>query len=316
MVKNALITGSNGQDGSILTELLLNKGYNVIGLNKTNQNIENLENVLGHPNYKSIQGSITDSSLISFLIQEYQFDEIYNFASQSNVRYSYDNIFETFESTLMGYINLVENVNKYSKGSKVFQSVSSAIFGRTLEEKFIVTEEDEFRPVSPYASAKLFTYNFGMNFRELNKLKIINGILFNHESPKRKRQTGILSTIVQKTNQIRSGQMSSWHVPNLELEIDMSDADETVRVIYELMQAEEFSDFNIASAHNYSIRQLCEMVFLKFDLNYLDYVTFDQHPRKNFAKADCSRLNKIGIFMNSSIDVLIDKLIFNELNKI
>ena len=311
-LKCALITGINGQDGSLMAELLLNEGYYVVGISRSENYSSNLKHLTSHQNLKFVRGSITDVNLVSFLLKEFRFDEIYNFASQSNVRYSYDNIYETFDSTLMGYVNLIESMNKYSKGTKLFQSVTSAIYGKTLSEDGYVDENSPFYPVSPYASAKLFTYNLGINFRENNNLKIINGILFNHESPKLKMQLGILATIVKKAIEIEKEHIFSWHIPNIETEVDISDANSVVQVIYQLMQTEVYSDFIICSGQNYSIRELCEMVFSKIGLNYNDYITYDDDHRVKNAIGDSSRIKGLGIFLNSDLDNLIDCLIDNE----
>ena len=177
-IKKALITGISGQDGSLLAELLLSKGYKVYGLMRESSSKNNLEDILNNKNLQIIYGDLLNNELIRLLLEIHQFDEIYNLASQSNIRLSYDNPVLTFNVTLIGTLSLLENIKKYSPISKVFQAGSSAMFGHSVDKDGFQRETTLFKPISPYASSKLFAHNICTNYREINNMYISNGILY------------------------------------------------------------------------------------------------------------------------------------------
>ncbi len=180
MTKKALITGISGQDGSLLAEFLLNKGYKVWGLLREKSNTTNLDSIINNKNLQLVYGDLLNNELIRFLLEINHFDEIYNLASQSNIRLSYGDPLNTFNVTLIGTLILLENIKNYSPNSKIFQAGSSAMFGNSIDNDGFQRETTSFHPISPYASSKLFAYNISNNYRENNNLYVSNGILQKH----------------------------------------------------------------------------------------------------------------------------------------
>lgn len=309
-IKKALITGVSGQDGSLLAELLLNKGYLVYGLMRSNSSKDNLENILKNKAFNLIEGDLLNNDLIAYLIKTYQFNEIYNLASQSNIRLSYDNPIHTFNVTLMGVIVLLENIKKYSPQSKTFQAGSSAMFGNNIDHDGFQRETTPMKPISPYASSKLFAHNICCNYRENENLFISNGILYNHESFKSKTLPGVLKVIINKAINFKNGEKEKFHIPNLKVYLDLGHAEDYVEAMWLILQQNKADDFIISSNNCYSLEEICNKVFSKLNLNFRNYITTNKNSiLSKKLIGDNSKLKKIGWDGGLNIDLMIEKIL-------
>jgi GDPmannose 4,6-dehydratase len=314
MRKKSLITGINGQDGSYLAELLLEKGYEVWGTVKRNSvsetqstRIEHLRND-GRLNLE--YADLTDMASLIRVLSIVQPDEVYNLASQSNVRLSYENPVNTFNVTLIGTIVLLENLRKYSSHSKIFQASSSAMFGNSIDEDGFQRETTSFKPISPYASSKLFAHNISSNYRENYKMFISNGILYNHESIKSKTLFGIINTVTQKAIEIKKGLISEFYIPNLKIHLDIGSAEDYVEVMWLTLQQKFSDDYIIASGKTYSIEDICNYIFLKLDLNYKKYIKTDSNSiESSKLKGDINKIKNLGWTPKYTFEETMDKII-------
>lgn len=259
----AFITGLNGQDGSYLADLLLEKGYEVHGLIRRTseplmQKIEHLEDqVILH------QGDMTDSSSIHSALEEVQPDEIYNMAAMSHVGWSYKNPEYTFNVNTLGFTRIIEAVRTLKLDPKIYQACSSEMFGKVLE---IPQKEDTpFYPRSPYGASKAAAYYLAKVYRESYNLKIYCGILFNHESER--RGTEFLSRKVCKSvGEIYHGKRNYFEIGNMDAKRDWGYAKEYANWIYEIMQYHTPDDFVIATGENHSVREWIEESFKCIDM--------------------------------------------------
>jgi GDPmannose 4,6-dehydratase len=310
MTKKAFITGVSGQDGSLLAEFLLEKGYKVYGLLKEKSNLSNLENITNNNNFFLIYGDLLNDNLVRYILETHQFDEVYNLASQSNVRLSYENPVNTFNVTLIGTIVLLENLRKYSSYSKIFQASSSAMFGNSIDEDGFQRETTSFKPISPYASSKLFAHNISSNYRENYKMFISNGILYNHESIKSKTLFGIINTVTQKAIEIKKGLISEFYIPNLKIHLDIGSAEDYVEAMWLTLQQKSSDDYIIASGKTYSIEDICNYIFLKLDLNYKKYIKTDSNSIESpKLKGDISKIKNLGWTPKYTFEEIITKII-------
>ena len=307
--KKALITGVGGQDGSELAELLLGKDYEVYGLIRENSNLINIKHLIQNNRFKLIEGDLINRELMAFIIREHQYNEIYNLASQSNIRQSYDSIYDTFSDTLMGVLSIMEGMNKWSPETKLFQGGSSAIFGNSLDEDGYLREETRKEPVSPYGSAKLFAHNMGINLRENNGLFIINGIMFNHESCKFKKRPGIINTIVENAVEIKKGNKKEWHIPDLTIEINIGSSMDYIRAMWFLIQKNIPDDYIIGTDETYSIEYCVNFIFKKLGLDYKKYIKTEKKINNIKYKIDNSKIKNAGFTFMDNLDKLSDLII-------
>jgi len=310
MTNTAFITGISGQDGSLLAEFLLDKGYQVYGLMRETSTQENLKDLILNKNLHLIYGDSLNNELIGFLFKTYKFSEIYNLASQSNIRLSYTNPLNTFNVTLIGTLILLDNIKKYSPKSKFFQASSSAMFGYSTDKDGFQRENTPFKPISPYASSKLFAHNISVNYRENEKLFVSTGILYNHESIKKKKLLGIVNTLAQKATQIKQGKLKSYHIPNLNVKIDMGHALDYVEAMWLTLQPSYSNDYIISQGKTHSIKYMCDYIFSKIGLDYKQYITTNTSPQVSFeSKGDCCKLNQIGwnpkYDLNKTLDTIL-----------
>lgn len=275
--KIALITGINGQDGSYLAELLLNKGYEVHGTLKRNSVAENqtsrLDNV--YDKLKLHYADLTDLSSLIRVIQEVRPIEIYNLAAQSHVRISFDQPIYTANATGLGVLNLFEAVKLVDKSIKIYQASSSEMFGNSIDSDGYQRETTPLNPVSPYGCAKVFAYNIARNYRNSYGMFISNGILFNHESPRRGTNF-VTNKVVKEAVKIKLGLANSLSLGNLDATRDWGHAKDYVEAMWSMLQLDNPDDFVCATGVSHSVRDLCEYVFSYLDLNYLDYVIQDE----------------------------------------
>ena len=315
MNKIALITGINGQDGSYLTEFLLKKGYEVWGTVKRNSIAENQTSRLDSKIFKKINLEYADLNDLSSLIRVIQLsqpDEIYNLAAQSHVRISFDQPIYTAQTTGIGTLNLLEAIKLTNKSIKMYQASSSEMFGNTIDYDGFQRETTPFNPVSPYGCAKLFAHSICKNYRNAYGMFISNGILFNHESPR--RGTNFVTNKVVKTAvQIKKGLKDNLSLGNLDATRDWGHAEDYVEAMWLMLQQDKPGDFVCATGVSHSVKDLCEYVFNKLDLDYKDYVTVDS---KYFRaeelvdlKGDSTSLRKLGWKPKHDFVSLLDDMI-------
>jgi len=315
MCKKALITGINGQDGSYLAEFLLDKGYEVWGVVKRNSVSETQSVRIDHifEKLNLEYADLTDMASLVSVLQKVQPDEIYNLAAQSHVRVSFDQPLYTANATGLGTLNLLEAVRMVSPKSKIYQASSSEMFGNTIDEDGYQRETTPMNPVSPYGCAKVFSYNITRNYRNSYGMKIWNGILFNHESPRRGTNF-VTNKVVKAAVKIKLGLQGNLHLGNLEATRDWGHAKDYVEAMWMMLQTDEPNDYVCATGVSHSVRELCEYVFTKLDLKYKDYIVISgKHMRPeelNDLKGDSTKLrNELGWVPKYSFETMLDEMI-------
>ena len=314
-MKKALITGINGQDGSYLAEFLLDKGYEVWGVVKRNSVSETQSVRIDHifEKLNLEYADLTDMASLVSVLQKVQPDEIYNLAAQSHVRVSFDQPLYTANATGLGTLNLLEAVRMVSPKSKIYQASSSEMFGNTIDEDGYQRETTPMNPVSPYGCAKVFSYNITRNYRNSYGMKIWNGILFNHESPRRGTNF-VTNKVVKAAVKIKLGLQGNLHLGNLEATRDWGHAKDYVEAMWMMLQTDEPNDYVCATGVSHSVRELCEYVFTKLDLKYKDYIVISgKHMRPeelNDLKGDSTKLrNELGWVPKYSFETMLDEMI-------
>lgn len=319
-MKRALITGINGQDGSYLSEFLLEKGYKVDGTLKRNSVSENqtfrLDNVYNLVNLH--YADMSDLSSLISVIQKVMPDEIYNLAAQSHVRISFDQPIYTANVTGIGTLNLLEAVKLIKPNTKIYQASSSEMFGNSIDLDGYQREKTPLNPVSPYGCAKVFSYNVCRNYRNSYGMKIWNGILFNHESPRRGTNF-VTNKVVKEAVKIKLGLSEELRLGNLEATRDWGHAKDYVEAMWLMLQDETPDDYVCATGISNSVRELCDYTFSKLGLDYTKYVIQDEkhfRPEElNDLKGDSSKLrNKLGWQPKYTFESMIDEMIEYWLN--
>jgi GDPmannose 4,6-dehydratase len=275
----ALITGITGQDGSYLAELLLSKGYEVHGLIRRSStfNTDRIDHIYQDPHIPGIKlnlhyGDLSVSGQMADLIYNVKPDEIYHLGAQSHVRVSFDMPEYTGDVTGLGTVRLLEAIRKTGVKTKFYQASSSEMFGSAPAPQ---DEQTPFEPRSPYAAAKVYAYWLVKNYREAYNLFASNGILFNHESPRR-GETFVTRKITRAATRIKLGLQDKLYLGNLEAKRDWGFAGDFVEVMWLIMQQDESDDYVIATGENHSVREFAEKVFKKLKLDYENYVGIDQ----------------------------------------
>jgi len=276
-MKKALITGINGQDGSYLAELLLEKNYEVFGTLKRNSVAENQTARLGnvYDDVKLFYADMTDLSSLMTVIKKTQPDEIYNLAAQSHVRISFDQPIYTANVTGLGTLNLLEAVRLIKPNTKIYQASSSEMFGNSIDPDGFQRETTQMNPVSPYGCAKVFSYNISRNYRNSYDMFISNGILFNHESPRRGTNF-VTNKVVKEAVKIKLGLSNKLALGNLDASRDWGHAKDYVEAMWMILQLESPDDYVCATGVSHTVRDLCEYVFHRLNLSYQDYVVIDE----------------------------------------
>jgi GDPmannose 4,6-dehydratase len=277
MKKKAIITGINGQDGSYLSELLLEKGYEVHGTLKRNSVSENQTARLNNVYDRIIlhYADMADLSSLISVIQKVLPDEIYNLAAQSHVRISFDQPIYTANVTGLGTLNLLEAVKLIKPDTKIYQASSSEMFGNTIDNDGFQRETTAMNPVSPYGCAKVFSYNICRNYRNSYGMFISNGILFNHESPRRGTNF-VTNKVCKEAVKIKLGLSNELKLGNLDATRDWGHAKDYVKAMWEILQLENADDFVCSTGISHSVRELCDYVFSSLGLDYKEYVTQDE----------------------------------------
>jgi GDPmannose 4,6-dehydratase len=278
MAKKALITGITGQDGSYLAEMLLTKGYEVHGLIRraSTFNTDRIEHLYIDPHDEKARlflhyGDLTDGGQLTNLVYNVQPDEIYHLAAQSHVRVSFDMPEFTGEVTGMGTTKILEAVRRSGIKTRFYQASSSEMFGSAPP---LQNEETPFQPRSPYAVAKVYAYWMVRNYREAYKIFAVNGILFNHESPRR-GETFVTRKITRAVARIKFGLQDKLFLGNLDSKRDWGYAPEYVEAMWLMLQQEEPGDFVIATGETHSIREFLEESFGYLDLDWGRHVEID-----------------------------------------
>ena len=276
-MKKALITGINGQDGSYLAEFLLSMGYEVHGILRRNSVSENQTARLTscyeqlHLHY----GDLTDLSSLIAVLQKVKPDELYNLAAQSHVRISFDVPVQTAAVTGLGVLNVLEACKLVCPEVKIYQASSSEMFGNCIDEDGFQRETTQLLPVSPYGCAKVFAYNICRNYRNAYDMFICNGILFNHESPRR-GSNFVTNKIVKGAVAIKAGKETELKLGNLDARRDWGHAKDYVKVMWMMLQDDKPDDYVCATGISHSVRDVCEVVFAGLDMDYRDYVSMDK----------------------------------------
>jgi GDPmannose 4,6-dehydratase len=270
-MKKALITGITGQDGSYLAENLLAKGYTVYGVIRraSTFNTDRIDHIFQDPHEKDIRlilryGDLTDAESIATIIQEVQPDEVYHLAAQSHVRVSFDIPVYTASVSGQGTLHILEAIRKYSSRSKFYQASSSEMYGKARE--IPQTELTPFYPRSPYGCAKVFAYWITVNYRESFGLFACNGILFNHESPRR-GATFVTRKITRAVAAVSEGRSGVLYVGNLGAKRDWGYAPEYVEAMWRMLQQDHPDDYVIATGEMHSVRDFIEAAFSGIGMN-------------------------------------------------
>ncbi len=299
-MKKALITGITGQDGSYLTELLLEKGYEVYGIIRRSSsfNTERLDHLYKDPHerdvrLKLIYGDLNDSSSLNKILRNIRPNEIYNLGAQSHVRVSFDIPEYTAEITGLGTIRLLEAIRDTGIDTKFYQASSSEMYGKVVQVP--QNEETPFYPCSPYACAKVYSYWITKNYRESYGMYASNGILFNHESPRR-GPTFVTRKITRAVARIKAGLQKKLYLGNLEAKRDWGYAPDYVEAMWLMLQQEKADDFVVATGQTHSVREFLDEAFKHADLDPYDFVEIDPNyfrpAEVDFLIGDASKARK------------------------
>lgn len=277
-MKRALITGITGQDGSYLAELLLAKGYQVFGVVRRSstfgtERIEHLyQDPHENPDLRLIYGDLTDGANLAAILNDVQPDEVYNLAAQSHVRVSFDQPIYTSNVVAMGTLRLLEAVHNMKNPPKFYQASSSEMYG--LVQETPQTETTPFHPRSPYGCAKVYAHHQTVNYREAYNLFACNGILFNHESPRR-GETFVTRKITRAAGRIKHGLQDTLYLGNLDARRDWGFAGDFVEAMWLMLQHDRPDDYVIATGETHSVREFLDEVFGYLDMDWQEYVRID-----------------------------------------
>ncbi|MFQ3627258.1 MAG: GDP-mannose 4,6-dehydratase [Cyanobacteriota bacterium] len=282
--KHALITGITGQDGSYLSELLLEKGYEVHGIIRRTStfNTDRIDHIYEDPHNENARlflhyGDLTDGTTLRRILEQVQPHEIYNLGAQSHVRVSFDAPEYTADAVGMGTLRLLEALRDYQQrtGNEVrfYQAGSSEMYGKV--QAVPQSESTPFYPRSPYACAKVYAHWQTVNYRESYGLFACNGILFNHESPRR-GETFVTRKITRAVARIVAGQQQKLYMGNLDAKRDWGYAKDYVQAMWLMLQQEQPDDYVVATGETHEVREFLELAFGYVNLNWQDYVEFDE----------------------------------------
>ena len=268
--KRALVTGITGQDGSYLAELLLSKGYEVYGMTRRSSsfNTGRIDHIYQDPHEPDVRlrlvyADLSDASALNQLVKSLRPDEIYNLGAQSHVRVSFDIPEYTSDITALGCVRLLEAIREAEVACRFYQASSSEQYGKAVETP--QNEQTPFHPRSPYACAKVFAFHTTRNYREAYRMFAVNGILFNHESPRR-GETFVTRKITRAVAAIVRGKKDRLYLGNLDARRDWGFAGDYVQAMWLMLQADKPDDYVIATGETHSVREFCEAAFAHADL--------------------------------------------------
>ncbi len=317
MRKRALITGINGQDGSYLAEFLLDKDYEVFGTIKRNSVSENqtsrLDGIYDKIKNNLIYADLTDVPSLLHALKISDPHEIYNLAAQSHVRISFDQPVYTANVTGMGTLNMLEAIRIHNTEIKLYQASSSEMFGNSIDEDGYQRETTPMNPVSPYGCSKVFSYNIVRNYRNSYNLYASNGILFNHESPRRGTNF-VTNKVVKAAVEIKLGMSDKLALGNLDATRDWGHAKDYVEAMWMILQQPNPGDFVCSTGISHSVKDLVEYVFGRLELNWKEYITVDPkylRPEElHDLKGDSSRLRSLtGWTPKYTFETMLDEMI-------
>ena len=321
MKKKAFITGINGQDGSYLAEYLLTKDYEVYGIVRRNSIAEHQESRIDHLVGNGVNteyGDLLDVSSLERMIRTIQPDEIYNIGAQSHVRISMDIPQFTVQTNALGVLNILEAYKNNCPKARFYQASSSEMFGRSVDEDGYQRETTKMSPTSPYGCAKVFGYNIVQHYRNAYNLFSVNGILFNHESPRR-GSNFVTNKVVKAAAKIKNGLQDKLLLGNLDAYRDWGHSKDYVRAMHMIINHTEPDDFVCATGVTNSVRDMCDYVFSQLGLDYKDYVTQDpkfMRPEDiQYLKGDATKLKTtFGWVPEYTFEKLMDEMIEHWVN--
>ena len=326
MNKVAMVTGVTGQDGSYLSELLLNQNYTVIGLHRRSSvnNFERINHLLNNPRFKLEEFDLTDPSDCSYVIESYSPDELYNLAAQSHVATSFKQPTTTMEINTIGVINLLETIRARSPKTRFYQASTSEMFGANYTSgdfggKY-QNEDTPFLPQSPYAVGKLSSHRMVQIYREAYNMYACSGILFNHESPRR-GENFVTRKITRYLGRLVNGVISKdtkLKLGNLDATRDWGHAKDYVEAMYLMMTQENADDYVIATGSAHTVRDFLEKAFGLVNLDYKDYVEVDPELYRpaevTYLKGDYSKAKKkLGWTPTASLDELVKDMLTSDI---
>jgi GDPmannose 4,6-dehydratase len=278
-MKTALITGVTGQSGSYLAELLLEKGYKVVGMKRRTSLLatDRIDHIMDNPNFHLVYGSMNDVGSLYRLFSQYTFDEVYNLAAQSHVRVSFEVPEETVDAVAMGPLRLLECIRIMQPDCRFYQASSSEMYGDNPEHP--QNEETRFMPASPYACAKVFSHGLTRNYRESYSFHASAGILFNHESPRR-GETFVTRKITLAAARIRLGLQDTISLGNLDAKRDWGYAKDYVEAMWLMLQQDKPDDYVIATGETHTVREFLEEVFWIAGLDVKEHLIIDERLKR------------------------------------
>jgi GDPmannose 4,6-dehydratase len=314
-MKKAFITGIGGQDGSYLAEYLIEQGYEVHGIIRRNSTPEHQQSRIESLRDKIhvYYGDLLDQSSIEHLLDKIQPDEIYNIAAQSHVRISYDIPQFTTQTNALGVLNVLEAYRRSCPNAKFYQASSSEMFGSSVDEDGYQRETTPMNPVSPYGCTKVFGYNIVRNYRNAYKLHASNGILFNHESPRR-GSNFVTNKVVKSAVEIRLGILDKLELGNMDAYRDWGHSYDYVRAMHLIVQQDKPGDWVVSTGETRSVRDMCEYVFGKLDLDYKEYVVqnskFLRPEELPYLKGDSTKIRtELGWTPTYTFESMMDEMI-------
>jgi GDPmannose 4,6-dehydratase len=314
-MKKAFITGIGGQDGSYLAEYLLELGYEVHGIVRRNSVSENQQSRLeGIKDRLTIYyGDLLDQGSMERLLTDIQPDEIYNLGAQSHVRISYDIPQFTVLTNSVGVLNILEAYRRSCPNSKFYQASSSEMFGSSVDEDGFQRETTVMNPVSPYGCSKVFGYNIVRNYRNAYKLHACNGILFNHESPRR-GSNFVTNKVVKTAVEIKLGLKDKLELGNLDSYRDWGHSKDYVRAMHLIINHSEPDDFVVSTMVTHSVREMVNYVFKKLELNPDEYITqnnkFIRPEELQYLKGDSTKIREtLGWEPEYTFETMMDEMI-------
>jgi GDPmannose 4,6-dehydratase len=315
-MKKAFITGINGQDGSYLAEYLLSLGYEVHGIVRRNSVSENQQNRFSDEIREKLKinyGDLLDQGSLERLLSEIQPDEIYNLAAQSHVRVSYEIPQFTVQTNALGVLNILEAYRRTCPTAKFYQASSSEMFGNSVDEDGFQRETTRMTPVSPYGCSKVFAYNIVKNYRNAYNLHACNGILFNHESPRR-GSNFVTNKVVKTAVRIKLGLENKLELGNMDSYRDWGHSKDYVRAMHLIINNESPDDFVVSTMQTHSVREMVEYVFGKLELDYNQYVSqnlkFLRPEELKYLKGDSTKIRiKLDWTPEYTFETMLDEMI-------